>query len=231
MRFYDRVLSDSELAAHYKIDKQRFGILDEVTTYDAELEYIENKDGAYINTGLKHSLDTHFSFDMYGYEGIGNPCLYIMGARTSATQSCLNVICKNEEGATDNGIRYDLGNKRIFIPDGKLMDINKVVHIDNIPNAYTFHYESYSATITSTATFSTSRSIYMFAINHNDTPYLAAQTFRLYYLKLYSGDTLVRDYIPVRKGNAAYLYDKLTGRFYGNANTVGSLIAGPDKTT
>lgn len=39
---------------------------------------------------------------------------------------------------------------------------------------------------------------------------------------------IVRDFIPVRKGQTGYLYDKVSGELFGNAGT-GSFIVGPDR--
>ena len=38
-----------------------------------------------------------------------------------------------------------------------------------------------------------------------------------YYLKVYCGDSLERDFIPVRVGQVGYLYDKVTKRLFGSA--------------
>lgn len=51
---------------------------------------------------------------------------------------------------------------------------------------------------------------------------------RLYSLKMYDGDTLVRDYIPVRVGSDGALMDRLTRKIYRNSGA-GSFIIGPMK--
>lgn len=50
---------------------------------------------------------------------------------------------------------------------------------------------------------------------------------KIYYLKIYDGDTLVRDFIPVKrnKDNAIGLYDKVTKQFFNNQGT-GTFIGG-----
>ena len=37
-----------------------------------------------------------------------------------------------------------------------------------------------------------------------------------------------REFIPVRKGNVGYLFDKLSGKLYGNASSSGALLYGND---
>jgi hypothetical protein len=46
--------------------------------------------------------------------------------------------------------------------------------------------------------------------------------------KIYKDAELVRDFIPVRKGQVGYLYDKVSGQLFGNAGT-GSFILGSDR--
>lgn len=42
---------------------------------------------------------------------------------------------------------------------------------------------------------------------------------RVYTAKVYSGNTMIRDLIAVRKDGGGYLYDKLNGVLYGNSLT------------
>lgn len=51
---------------------------------------------------------------------------------------------------------------------------------------------------------------------------------RIYYLKIYDGDTLVRDFIPTKRNsdNEIGLYDKVTNQFFAN-NGTGEFVAGP----
>ena len=53
-----------------------------------------------------------------------------------------------------------------------------------------------------------------------------------YYFKLVTveGETVL-DLIPVRVGSVGYMYDRVSGKLYGNAADSGAFILGPDKTT
>ena len=53
-------------------------------------------------------------------------------------------------------------------------------------------------------------------------PYASCSKFRVY-----SDDTLVRDFIPVRVGQVGYMYDRVTRKIFGNAGT-GAFKIGPD---
>jgi CO dehydrogenase/acetyl-CoA synthase alpha subunit len=52
---------------------------------------------------------------------------------------------------------------------------------------------------------------------------------KIFAFKLYNtnGD-LLGDYIPVRVGTVGYLYDRVSGKLFGNAGT-GDFVLGPDK--
>ena len=50
---------------------------------------------------------------------------------------------------------------------------------------------------------------------------------RCYGLTIEKESALVRDFIPVRKGNIGYMYDRVSGELFGNLGT-GAFIIGPD---
>ena len=65
----------------------------------------------------------------------------------------------------------------------------------------------------------------LFRLSNNTYNYCK---MRLYGAKIYLNNALVRDYIPVRKGQVGYMYDKVSGQLFGNSGT-GNFILGPDK--
>ena len=71
-----------------------------------------------------------------------------------------------------------------------------------------------------TATFSSKHSMFLFGLNQNGTVEYRKFIGRLYYCKIYNGDTLVRDFVPVIDGsNIACLYDKVEKKCYYNVGT------------
>ena len=50
---------------------------------------------------------------------------------------------------------------------------------------------------------------------------------RCFSSKIYQLGVLVRDFIPVRKGTVGYLYDRVSGKLFGNAGT-GAFTYGND---
>ena len=53
---------------------------------------------------------------------------------------------------------------------------------------------------------------------------------KVFYIKIYKDNSLVRDFIPVRVGSTGYMYDKVSGQLFGNAGT-GDFILGNDINT
>ena len=78
------------------------------------------------------------------------------------------------------------------------------------------------------ASFTCEYSMYLFAKNQagswTDRPFHG----RIYFVKFWdANDELVRDFIPVRVGRVGYMYDRVSGRLFGNSGT-GAFIIGPD---
>ena len=53
---------------------------------------------------------------------------------------------------------------------------------------------------------------------------------RVSYYKLWDGDELLQDMIPVRVGQVGYLYDRVSGNFFGNVAGSGAFVLGNDIT-
>ena len=49
---------------------------------------------------------------------------------------------------------------------------------------------------------------------------------KLYWLKFYQNNILVRDFIPVKLNNIGYMYDKVSKQLFGNVGS-GSFTCGP----
>ena len=67
--------------------------------------------------------------------------------------------------------------------------------------------------------FQNSQNMYLFANNNNGIAQLPMKGY-IWYFKIYEGDTLVRDYIPVIDSSGRpCLYDKVEDKFYYNEGT------------
>ena len=75
--------------------------------------------------------------------------------------------------------------------------------------------------------FTSNGSLYIFALHDANGNSYHNTNMRLYYLKLYENNTLVRDYIPMEQDGVVGLYDNVAQEFYTNDGT-GSFVAGPE---
>lgn len=193
--------------------------------YDAQVEYIETDGEAFIDTGV--IMDSNLKFDISFYEPVTSVGNIVFGGRTNTHK--LEFAVGNDSGMW--AWRYRTVTKS--------KDFDNYQHsgnyiVNNIPYPYlinftcdeTFHYLNSSAT----AYFTLNLSFTIFASHASDGVSVHIPGVRLYYCKLYNGDNLVRDFIPVRKKGKGYLYDKVTDALFGNAASVGAFTYGNDVT-
>lgn len=103
---------------------------------------------------------------------------------------------------------------------------NTFVDVHVFSNTLLLRWNNTSASQTVSTPATGKGSIFLFNVRQE-----RVNGVRMYYFRLQAPDgSIIRDMIPVRKGNIGYMYDKVSGRIFGNANTTGYAIIGPDKT-
>lgn len=85
----------------------------------------------------------------------------------------------------------------------------------------------YSGSLTGSPTFS-AENIWLFLINKGSYNLYECENAYVTSARYSIGSQIVRDFIPVRKGTVGYLYDRVSGKLFGNAGT-GDFVLGPDK--
>ena len=105
--------------------------------------------------------------------------------------------------------------------------LNDIINISANEGTFTVENETSGAKTTAAYTFSgqTSQTATLFALHRSASQYTYCGKYRLFGAKI---DTL--DFIPVRKGTVGYLYDRVSGKLFGNAGT-GDFVLGPDVNT
>lgn len=191
--------------------------------YSSRVEYLESTGTQYINTLINPNSKTEFDLKINvlkkrllfgGLNSPTNNAYIITGGDNS---NIINATLFFRNTGSNNGIinNYNVYNVHTYsFKGGKFI-------IDNVIKANLPEQEQ-----TVTAPFS----IYLFnreTDNHSDTSNQCIA--RLYYFKCYQNDTLIQDLIPVRVGNAGYMYDTISGKLFANAGT-GEFILGPDIT-
>ena len=174
-----------------------------------KVSYIESTGTQYIDTGVKPSNSTKVDIK-FMYNSLNG---FVYGSRTSSSGSDAHEFIINASG--------------LVFPqfDGQHSEVsssyNKIGEEYILSNSQSGAYingnliKSYN-----TATFSSKHSMFLFGLNQNGTVEYRKFIGRLYYCKIYNGDTLVRDFVPVIDGsNIACLYDRVEKKCYYNAGT------------
>jgi len=184
------------------------------------LDYVESSNGCYIDSGIVPDTDTTVKCK-YDFVGLGdNVGAMIFGqAATAGTRANLFGLGVSQVathlyrlyGAISAYFNQNYsGADLVYSGDGRVLADG--VQIGNpIPSQ----------------TFTTTRSLYIFAENYGGNVYRAGR-IKLYYLQILNGSTLQRDFIPVLDWNdVPCLYDKVSGQLFYNQGT-GTLYAPPN---
>jgi len=190
--------------------------------YDAEVEYLEcagtSSSFPYINTGIVGDSNTTYEAMLW--------------RNTQSTNEC--AIGSWNSGNTRCWIAYYFSNN-FYLGMGAQVNVAGTPQ----PNAWykqTLKIESSNFNLyvddeltvsVPQTTFTSDQPLYIGAMNSSGTAFYYFRG-RFGAVKIYQNGTLVRDYIPVRVGTVGYLYDRVSGKLFGNAGT-GDFVLGPDK--
>lgn len=189
--------------------------------YDAQVEYLQQQNDAIINTTLydvdaieiKYRVSSWSSF----YTLFGN---YIGGDYNVWRLILSNFSSSNNVGVYVGGRAIDGWNS----VEGGARNVDHTIYMsktnivcDDVP---------FSGTINISQGFANTSPIAIFARSVTDPGWINVG-MRCYYFKAWKNDNRILDLIPVRVGQVGYMYDRVSGQLFGNAN-VGDFILGPD---
>lgn len=198
-------------------------VLQEGIAYDALVDYIAGTGTQYIDLGLKltnlHRLYLEFSIDNTSQAG-----QRIFGSRS---------------GSSSNGFAVMMASTAPLFADMWSSAYRALVRPTTANIVYVVEMDKNARTIKSggvvlasnttlvSQTFTTPANVRLFD-SHNG---VGGTNFigKIYSCKIWNGETLVRDLVPVRVGTTGYMYDLVGKVLYGNVGT-GSFTVGPDKT-
>lgn len=185
--------------------------------YDAEVEYLQSSGTQYIDTGFIPSSNTSVEIGYKTADAQLNTVLFGCRVTYSDRSFC---VWANANGK----IRFDYSANSMDNKDGPNPIVGSWVQIAKRKERNFVNGTEYTANATNT--FACNGNAYLFAMNDNGTAnwLISAQ---ISYCKIWDNNVLVRDYIPVRKGTVGYLYDRVSGKLFGNAGT-GDFVLGPD---
>lgn len=177
--------------------------------YKQELTYLESQtNGCYIDTGIVPTDNTVVKFK-YDFVAFGDSAGAIVFGQTAANGTRANMFGCGQVNAIGRitsffatvGNYRSVGhtNENLIFEHGELSDSNGTVIINRTSGSIT-----------------TNRTLYLFAENYGGVVYRAGR-IKIFYLKIYEGATMVRDFIPVLDNANAYaMYDRVSGNLFYN---------------
>ena len=196
-------------------------IIEDKLPYDSEIEYLESTGTQCVKTGIMYngrdSMEMKASFFSKSSPQDQNSASFV-GGRVAYNNRGFQVSTFKDGTLQYGNTLYESRGISSAYTDYTITFINGVLRINGVLKN-TISLYSY-----------TTPEIYLFCNNENGT-IRENLTGRIYYFRLYDNTGNYKcDFIPVRKGNTGYLYDKVTGTLFGNKGT-GSFIIGGDVKT
>jgi len=186
-----------------------------------ELEYIESTGTQYINTLYKPNQKTRLEMCI---ETINlNSTFVPFGTRASGKLDYSLGINFNNK----NYIQYN-SNKAVYSTEDSdnLLNTKLLITLDNSLGRIAYNNTNIDIIPTDREDFACITDLYLGCLNNNGSVQYI-QPYKLYYCKIYEGETLVKDYIPVKDiNNIVCLYDKISGQYFYNQGTGNFIVGG-----
>ena len=192
------------------------------------IEYLESNGMQYIDTGVKPGDDTRVHIDVemgaMRNQNTGSS-VFLFGARDGNQQNSFAI--EMFEGGNTSHMRSEYGSSSQSLDCGKSLENTKVQVILSGDRGYASVSPAPRETIQlASQTFTTSYSIYLFALNDRGT-HRAESECKIYRCSIYENGNVVRQFIPVLDDNGTpCLYDMKEKKFYYN-DGMGQFKAGP----
>lgn len=183
--------------------------------YEAEVEYLETDGDSYIDTGLKASSELGVLAHIQNCQDVTS---FLFGGCDERNNKEFAFLGLSDGG---NSI-YRFGTGSI---EGAKLDADIIYEFDNTQSHNIMEVGNLTYTAPTT-TFESSYNLILFGENRRGVRQKSIGV-RIYDFKIYSGSTLVRDFIPVRIGTTGYMYDKVSRQLFANAGT-GRFVLGND---
>ena len=194
--------------------------------YDAEVEYLETPGEQFIKTDITSDLIYEVEYSCrYSENSTTGTFVSVFKSWDRALHMCLDKSSSRINWT--HGYYYDSSETRITISDITRKDL--VVKLYKAKDTYIFinGVQKGSSSRGGLPNSIDGSSLYFFGTSSS---YVNVQNGgRLYYCKIRDlNNVIIHDFIPVRKDDLGYLFDRVSGRLFGNSGT-GAFIIGPDK--
>lgn len=194
-----------------------------------QITYIQGDGSAFIDTGIKGSSDIQFRMDVYFTSSLTNANGAVLGSRISNGNAALTVQYYNT--SSSKSWRWAFGTDFQEVGHSGTRGNYTISNLDRPRVLVTTNAKELTVECTD-ATFSNNLNIYILAMNSGgSTGGIGINAYtRIKNCKIWESYELVRDYIPIRIGQVGYLFDKVSGQSFGNANSTGAFVLGADVT-
>ena len=172
--------------------------------YDAEVEYLESSGTQYIEVPMV--VDNSATVNITGYVRRTNRELFSFDRQSSKQ---FNIETGETFSRWWNPNRTNIGSG--YVGALHSYKCNSSIWVDGV--------------LKGASTTTEADTTQMFYILNG---YHGAASGRIYHASVEYGGKLIFDAIPVRKGTVGYMYDRVSGKLFGNAGT-GDFVLGPDK--
>lgn len=180
--------------------------------YDAEVEYLKGTGTQYINTGIKtaNDIDIKVTVDFTD----NTKLCWLFGAEEASTKNSLAAY-----GAKGGySFLFNRANNAQYSATGRVI----------LQTGFSGGFVNGVKKITTSGSLSWFGDILLFTANRGGKPNLReTSTIRIIDMVILRSGAELMHLIPVRKGDVGYMYDKVSGKLFGNAGT-GAFILGPD---
>lgn len=177
------------------------------------VKYLESTGTQYIDTDVIFNINCEINSKFLFTNNVNNNNVAIYGLKQASSSGTIsfNIIPYNSNVYTSFGNQIDIK----YLKDDTFTNASNYLHNKSglwVDGVKKISYNNVSVG-------SNNLSIYLFARNNNgsfDRPSWA----KIYYLKIFDNNNLVRDYIPVLdSSNRPCLFDKVEKKFYYNQGT------------
>ena len=196
--------------------------------YDAEVEYLESSGTQFIDTGVIPTTDLEFELHVKFSALLTTTGQVPMGFRYVQGLQWRYMVSNYPYLGTSTTYSYAsfFNNQRCYAAK-----VGTLEYVFSLKNGVFSNGIGNNTQVSMSGTppitpIPDNWTIYLFKgnqINEGSDPF----TGRIYSLKFWRNGVLVRDFIPVRKGTVGYLYDRVSGKLFGNAGT-GDFVLGQD---
>lgn len=197
----------------------KMSAVDSIQLYD----YLQNDGVAYIDTEIKNIVNTEIELVAQQTELNSGGYFTLLGANETADTFKVIFVYGSAVFYSQPTAR---GNSTI-IGD---IDTDKHTFKANLKtNDVTFGFDNTTITDSYAITNTTTYSLYLFARNNRGRGANGNSKMKVYSLKVKDNGKLIKDFRPCIYNDEAGLWELVENKFYGNANSTGTLTVGNDE--